>query len=493
MGEALYQVSATKLGRLFASGEVSATEIAKSVLDRIDAVDPELRAFITISSDQALQQAHRLDQRRLAGEPVGPLAGVPIALKDNLCVDGVRTTCASKMLANYTAQYDATVVQRLKDAGAIIIGKTNMDEFAMGSSGESSAFGAASNPWDTSRIPGGSSSGSAVAVAARQVPLSLGSDTGGSIRQPAALTGVVGLKPTYGSVSRYGLVAFASSLDQIGPFGRDVVDVARLFSVIAGPDPMDATSALQSSPVIDFPAEPSLKGVRFGLPREYFGSGIDPDVKVQLEAAIDQLSALGAEVEECSLPHTEYALSAYYIIAPAECSANLARFDGVRYGHRSEAFTGLTEMYGKSRSEGFGPEVKRRMLIGTYVLSSDCYEAYYKKAQQVRTLVIDDFKKVYQKFDALITPTSPITAWTMGEKADDPLAMYMADVCTIPVNLAGLPAISIPCGFAKGLPVGLQMIGKHFEDDRLLQFAWAFQSVTDHHRAEPALPMKGGR
>lgn len=493
MHDALYNLGASELNHLFVTGQVSAVEITQSILQRIESVEPQLQAFITVMAESAMDQARQLDAKRASGADLGPLAGVPIALKDNLCVDGVRTTCGSKMLENYVAQYDATVVERLREAGAIIVGKTNMDEFAMGSSGESSAFAAARNPWDTDRVPGGSSSGSAAAVAARQVPLALGTDTGGSIRQPAALTGIMGLKPTYGSVSRFGAVAFASSLDQIGPFGRDAQDVARVFAAIAGADPKDATSVARPAPTPKLPDEPTLKGVRFGLPKEYFGTGIDPAVKAQLDAAIAKVTELGAEIAECSLPHTEYALSAYYIIAPAESSANLARFDGVRYGYRTSEYTGLTDMYARTRAEGFGMEVKRRIMIGTYVLSADAYDTYFNKAQQIRTLVRQDFAQAFEQFDALITPTSPITAWRLGEKANDPISLYLADVCTIPVNLAGLPALSLPCGFAHGLPVGLQLIGKHFEDQRLLEFAWAYQQATEHHNVQPALSAKGGR
>lgn len=493
MAGATYKLSAVRLNRLFQAGELSAVEITESILHRIQTVDPQVGALLTVSAEQALDRARKLDARRKGGDTeIGPLAGVPVAVKDNMCTDGTRTTCGSKILGEYIPPYDATVVERLRASGAIIIGKTNMDEFAMGSSGENSAFHPTRNPWALDRVPGGSSSGSAAAVAAEEVPLSLGSDTGGSIRQPAALTGIVGMKPSYGYVSRYGLVAFASSLDQIGPFGRDVEDVARLFEVIAGPDRRDSTNAGMAPPTVKFGVEPSLKGVRFGVPKEYFAEGIHPEVKARVDEAIAQVVALGAEVEECSLPYTEQALSAYYIIAPAECSANLARFDGVRYGHRTKGASGLLEMYGNTRQEGFGPEVKRRIMIGTYALSSGFYDAYYMKAQQVRTLVVRDFQQAFAKYDALITPTSPIPAWKLGEKTDDPLAMYMADVCTIPVNLAGLPAISLPCGFAEGLPVGLQFIGKQFDDVRLLQFAWAYQKATRHAEARPTLA-EGGR
>ncbi|HWI51981.1 MAG TPA: Asp-tRNA(Asn)/Glu-tRNA(Gln) amidotransferase subunit GatA [Symbiobacteriaceae bacterium] len=488
MAASSYKLSATRLNRLFAAGELSAVEITEAVLQRIEKVEPKVGAFLTVTAERALERAKKLDGRRKGGDTeIGLLAGVPVAVKDNMCTEEVRTTCGSKILGSYIPPYDATVVERLRGSGAIIVGKTNMDEFAMGSSGENSAFGPVRNPWDLTRVPGGSSSGSAAAVAAEEVPLSLGSDTGGSIRQPAALCGIVGMKPTYGYVSRYGLVAFASSLDQIGPFARDVEDCARLFEVIAGPDRRDSTNANRSPHTIKFGGEPSLKGVKLGVPREYFAAGIDPEVKARLDEAISQLQALGAEVDECSLPHTEHALAAYYIIAPAEASANLARFDGVKYGHRTENAAGMLEMYGRTRAEGFGPEVKRRIMIGTYALSSGYYDAYYKKAQQIRTLVMRDFEAAYQKFDALVTPTSPIPAWGLGEKTDDPLTMYLADVCTIPVNLAGVPGISVPCGFAGGLPVGMQLIGRHFDDHKLLQYAWAYEKVTAHTHARPSL------
>ncbi len=493
MSGATHKLSATRLNRLFLAGELSAVEITEAFLQRIEEVDPKVKAYITVNAEKALDRARKLDARLGSGDTdIGPLAGVPVAVKDNMCTEGIRTTCGSRILENYVPPYDATVVERLRGSGAIILGKTNMDEFAMGSSGENSAFGPARNPWDLNKVPGGSSSGSAVAVAAEEAPVALGSDTGGSIRQPASLCGIYGMKPTYGYVSRYGLVAFASSLDQIGPFARDVEDLARLFEVIAGPDRRDSTNAGRAPQMPNFVGEPTLKGVRFGVPREYFGSGIDPEVKARVEEAIRVLEQLGADIGECSLPHTDYALSAYYIIAPAECSANLARFDGVKYGYRAEGVGSLMEMYTRTRQEGFGPEVKRRIMIGTYALSSGYYDAYYKKAQQVRTLVIRDFENVFERFDALVTPTSPITAWGLGEKTDDPLTMYMADVCTLPVNLAGLPGISMPAGLAHGLPVGVQLIGKHFDDTKLLQYAWAYQKATNHHEARPAAVNGGG-
>lgn len=492
MAGAAHLLSATRLNRLFNAGELSAVEIVEAFLNRIQKVDPKINAFITVAGEQALARAKKLDARRKGGAgELGSLAGVPIAVKDNICTDGIRTTCASRMLEEYIPPYDATVVERLQAAGAIIIGKTNMDEFAMGSSGEHSAMQPTRNPWNLEKIPGGSSSGSAAAVAAAEAPAALGSDTGGSIRQPAAMCGVVGLKPTYGLVSRHGVVAFASSLDQVGPLARNVEDCARVFEVIAGPDRRDATNAGRYPQPVKLGGEPSLKGVRLGVPREYFGSGIDPEVKACLEEAIAHLEELGASVEECSLPHTEYALSAFYIIAPAEASANLARFDGVRYGYRTPQAGTLNEMYEKTRQEGFGAEVKRRIMIGTYALSSGYYDAYYKKAQQVRTLVVRDFATAFAKYDALVTPTSPVPAWNLGEKMDDPLQMYLADVCTIPVNLAGLPAVSVPCGMAGGMPVGMQLIGKQFDDPKLLQYAWAFEKTTSYHEARPALDQGG--
>lgn len=491
MAGSTHKLSAARLNRLFLAGELSAVEIVDAFLSRIESVEPKVKAFLTVTGEQARERAKKLDARRAVGDTdLGSLAGVPVAVKDNMVTEGIRTTCGSKILGEYVPPYSATVVERLQGAGAIIIGKTNMDEFAMGSSGENSGFYPTANPWDLDRIPGGSSSGSAAAVAAEMAPLSLGSDTGGSIRQPAALTGIVGMKPTYGYVSRYGLVAFASSLDQIGPFARDVEDTAKLFQVIAGSDRRDSTNAGKTPPAMKFTGEPSLKGVKFGVPREYVGAGTDPGVMARFEEALQTLRDLGAEIEECSLPSTDYALAAYYIIAPAEASANLARFDGVKYGYRSPNASGMLEMYGKSRAEGFGPEVKRRIMIGTYALSSGYYDAYYRKAQQIRTLVLREFQEAFAKYDAILTPTSPMPAWKSGEKSD-PLTMYMADACTIPVNLAGLPGVSVPMGLVDGLPVGLQLIGKHFDDAQLLQYAWAFEKAASHHTLRPTA-LEGG-
>jgi aspartyl-tRNA(Asn)/glutamyl-tRNA(Gln) amidotransferase subunit A len=471
--------------------EVSAVELAEAYLARIEAVESKVRAFVTVTPDLARAQAEAADARRAAGED-GPLLGLPIALKDLLCTAGVRTTCASRILESFVPPFNATVVERLQAAGTVVLGKTNLDEFAMGSSTENSAFHPTHNPWDLARVPGGSSGGSAAAVAAAAAPASLGTDTGGSIRQPAALCGVVGLKPTYGRVSRFGLVAFASSLDQIGPFARTAADCALLLGAIAGHDPADATSLPE--PVPDYlaeldgsaGAEPSLQGLRVGVPREYFAAGIEPGVEAAVRAAIDRLAALGADVGEVSLPHTDYGVAVYYLVAPAEASANLARYDGVKYGYSVSAAT-LLDGYFRTRGEGFGTEVKRRIMLGTYALSAGYYDAYYRKAQQVRTLIKDDFDRAFAQYDVLVAPTSPTVAFRLGERMADPLAMYLSDICTIPVNLAGIPGLSLPCGFADDLPVGLQLIGPPLAEGRLLHVAHQYQQVTDWHRRVPAL------
>lgn len=484
------KLTATRLNRLFLAGELSAAEIVDAYLERIAALDGQIGSYLTVTAAEARERARKLDSRRQAGDrDLGPLAGVPVAIKDNISTQGIRTTCASRILENFIPPYDATVINRLQAAGAIVLGKANMDEFAMGSSTENSGFQVTRNPWDLNRVPGGSSGGPAAAVSADLCAAALGSDTGGSIRQPAALCGVVGLKPTYGAVSRYGLVAFASSLDQIGPLTKDVADAALLLSVISGYDRKDSTSHPDADKLqrVAVAGDPSLSGIRIGVPREYFGQGIEPGVREAVEKAIAHLAGLGATVDEVSLPHTDYALDAYYIVAPAEASSNLARYDGVRYGLRAEESQSLMEMYLRTRQEGFGPEVKRRIMIGTYALSSGYYDAYYKKAQQVRTLVIRDFQEAFSRFDVLVAPTSPTVAWGLGERTDDPLAMYMADVCTIPVNLAGLPGISIPCGLSQGLPVGLQLIGRHFDEATVLKVAYAFERTTQYHQARPAL------
>ena len=459
--------------------EISAVELAKSVIARTDAVEPQIRSYITETREQALAQAEAVDAKITRGEVIAPLAGIPGALKDNICTKGIKTTCASKILANFVPPYDATVVDWLAAQNAVLTGKANCDEFAMGGSTENSGFFVTHNPWDTERVPGGSSGGSASSVAAGQAIWALGSDTGGSIRQPAAYCGNVGLKPTYGRVSRYGLVAYASSLDQIGPITRDVTDSALVLNAIAGYDAKDSTSINAEAPDYTKALVQDVKGLKIGLPKEYFGAGIQPEVAAAIKKAVDQLTAMGAEVKEVSLPHTEYALPAYYLIAPAEASSNLARFDGVGFGHRALG-SDIIDMYKKTRSEGFGPEVKRRIMLGTYALSSGYYDAYYLKALQVRTLVKQDFDKAFDEVDILITPTAPTTAFKIGELSD-PLAMYLQDVCTIPINLAGLPGISIPCGFVAGLPVGMQIIGKPLAEATIIQAAYAFEQANDYH------------
>ncbi len=464
--------------------EVSPAEVLRALDARIAQVDPQIHGYLSRDFDAALKCAESADVSL-------PLGGVPIAIKDVINVTGEPCTAASKILQGYRANYDATVIRKLRAAGAIPFGRCNLDEFAMGSSTENSAFGHTRNPWDTSRIPGGSSGGSAAVVAANEAFAALGSDTGGSIRQPAALCGIVGLKPTYGRVSRFGLIAFASSLDQIGPFTKTVRDAALVLNAISGRDPQDSTSL--DEPVPDHTAllGRDLKGVRLGMPREYFIDGIDPQVDAAVRAAVRHYESLGAEIVEVSLPNTEHAVGVYYIIATAEASANLARFDGVRYGHRAADASGLLDHYGRTREEGFGPEVKRRIILGTYVLSSGYYDAFYLRAQKVRTLIRRDFSAAFEKVDALICPTSPEVAFKAGDRSDDPLKMYLADIFTIATNLAGIPGISIPCGFAdtdgKKLPIGLQLLGKPFQESQLLQIAHAYEQSTDWHKARPAL------
>lgn len=474
----LTSFSISQLLNGYRSGSFTPVDFVDAVSERIQAVECRVRGFLSYDID-ALREAARMADTSL------PLGGIPVAIKDVINVKGAPCHCASRMLEGYVAPYDATVVRRLREAGAIPFGRTNMDEFAMGSSTENSSFQTTGNPWATDRTPGGSSGGSAAVVAAREAVVSLGSDTGGSIRQPAALCGCVGLKPTYGRVSRFGLVAFASSLDQIGPFSRNVRDSALLLNAISGKDHRDSTSI--NHPVPDFTRllGQDLKGVRLGLPKEYFINGTDPKVSEAVEKAIRQCESLGAEVIEISLPHTEYAVAVYYILATAEASANLARFDGVRYGHRAEGTTGLLEHYGKTRAEGFGPEVKRRIILGTYVLSSGYYDAYYLRAQKVRTLIRQDFEKAFEKVDVIVSPTSPEPAFKLGERSDDPLRMYLADIFTIAANLAGNPGISVPCGFAESdgvrLPVGLQFLGKPFGEDELLRVAHAYEQSAGWH------------
>jgi aspartyl-tRNA(Asn)/glutamyl-tRNA(Gln) amidotransferase subunit A len=477
------------------AGELSAAELMASVIARTKAVDGRVKAFNSYDEEDALSQARASDLRRskakAAGRPPGPLEGIPIGMKDVISVAGQPLTASSRMLENFVSPYDSTVTEKLKAAGAICWGRLNLDEFAMGSSTENSAFGVTSNPWDLARVPGGSSGGSAGAVAAGEAIAALGSDTGGSIRQPAALCNVVGLKPTYGRVSRYGLIAFASSLDQIGPFARSVGDAATLLGAISGHDRRDSTSVDMDVPdfgraVADL--RKSGRTWRLGIPKEYFGEGLDPEVGSAVQAAIEEYRKLGAEIREVSLPHTKYAVGAYYIIATAECSSNLARYDGVRYGHRSKDATDALDLYFKSRAEGFGAEVKRRIILGTYVLSSGYYDAYYLRAQKVRTLIRRDFLQAYEHVDAIVTPTSPTPAFRKGEKAANPLAMYLNDVYTIGVNLAGLPGISVPCGFTKSnLPVGLQLIGQPFREAELLAIAGAYEDRNDWRTRHPAL------
>ncbi|HGY5556297.1 MAG TPA: Asp-tRNA(Asn)/Glu-tRNA(Gln) amidotransferase subunit GatA [Prochlorococcus sp.] len=462
-------------------GEVSARELIDHQLARIAAVDPSLHAYLDVTADRARADANRIDEARAAGESLPPLAGVPLAIKDNLCTKGIRTTCSSRMLENFVPPYESTVTERLWQAGAVLLGKTNLDEFAMGSSTETSAFGATSNPWDLSRVPGGSSGGSAAAVASGECMAALGSDTGGSIRQPASFCGVVGLKPTYGRVSRWGLVAFASSLDQVGPFTTNVADAAELLQVIAGPDPRDTTCLNVAVPDYCSAISEPLSGVRVGLISECFEqNGLDSQVKASVLAAAEQLQSLGADLVEVSCPRFSDGIATYYVIAPSEASANLARYDGVKYGYRAQGAKSLAAMTALSRAEGFGSEVQRRILIGTYALSAGYVDAYYKKAQQVRTLIRRDFEAAFKTVDVLLTPTSPTTAFSVGAHADDPLAMYLADLLTIPANLAGLPAISLPCGFDHaGLPIGVQLITNVLEESRLLQVAFHYEQAAD--------------
>jgi len=465
--------------------DISSVELTDAYLGRIDAVEPAVHAYLNVTRDLALSMAAEADRRRAEGED-GPLLGIPVALKDLLATEGLETTAGSRMLQGYRPPYSATVVERLRDAGAVFLGKTNMDEFAMGSSNEYSAYGPVYNPWDTTRVPGGSSGGSAAAVAADEAAIALGSDTGGSIRQPGSLCGVVGFKPTYGRVSRYGLIAFASSLDQIGPLTKDVTDAATMLGTIAGPDPRDSTTV--PAPVPDYLAtlKDGVKGLRLGVPREYFVQGMEPGVERAVRGAIAALEGLGATVGEVSLPSTEHALATYYIIAPAEASANLARFDGIKYGYSAPAET-MWQAYGETRDGGFGPEVKRRIMIGAYALSSTYYDAYYVKAQRIRTMVKDDFDRVFRDYDAIVAPTSPTVAFALGQKMGDPVQMYLADVCTLPVNIAGLPGVSVPCGLSEGLPVGLQIITPSFTEDLLLRIAYAYEQSGHYARQRPVI------
>jgi aspartyl-tRNA(Asn)/glutamyl-tRNA(Gln) amidotransferase subunit A len=482
MSTPLHSLTLAELSRRLAAKEVSSEEVTRAFIERARAVEPQVGAFLHRDEEDALAQARAADQRRATGPARGPLDGVPIGIKDVIAVRGQPLTCASKMLKKFVSPYDATVIERLRAAGAVLWGRLNMDEFAMGSSTENSAYQTTANPWDLARIPGGSSGGSAAAVAAGAAPAALGSDTGGSIRQPASLCGIVGLKPTYGVVSRYGLVAFASSLDQIGPMTRTTEDAALLLQSFAGHDPRDSTSLKQ--PVPDYAAAVAAppKPWKIGVPRDFFGAGLDPEVRASIEAAIKFYEGRGCQIVDIKLPHAELGLPVYYIIATAEASSNLARYDGVRYTHRSARTTDMLDMYFKSRAEGFGPEVKRRIILGTYVLSSGYYDAYYLRAQKVRTLIRRDFEDAFRQVDAIITPTAPTAAFKRGEKTDDPLAMYLSDIYTISVNLAGLPGLSLPCGFTSNhLPIGLQLIGRPFAEADLLTMGRLFETAHDYH------------
>ncbi len=474
----LWQMTASELSDLIHSGAASCREVADAFLGRAEAVDADVRAFVTLTPEVALRQAQIWDDARARGDELPPLAGIPLALKDNFCTEGIQTTCSSRILGSWKPPYDATATRLAREAGCVLIGKTNLDEFAMGSSTENSGLFVTRNPWDLERVPGGSSGGSAAAVAARMACLGAGSDTGGSIRQPAALCGVVGLKPTYGRVSRYGLVAFASSLDQIGPFARTVEDSAMLLQAFAQHDPLDSTSVPIDAPDYRAALNGDIRGLRVGVPKEYFADGVHPEIKASVHRALRVFEDLGATVGETSTPHADYGLAVYYIIAPAEASSNLARYDGVRYGYRDRAATDVIGMFEATRDAGFGQEVKHRILLGTYALCAGYYDAYYDKALRVRTLVKQDFERCWQDFDVLVTPTSPEVAFKIGDKAGDPMAMKLSDICTIPVNIAGNCAISLPCGFQDGLPIGLQIIGPAFEEARILRAAHAYEQAA---------------
>ena len=480
----MHTKSIAELSRGLKDKKFSSEELTKTFIDRIGKFDGELNSFITLNTQAALESARAADKMIASGKAV-PLTGIPIAQKDIFCTEGLKTTCASKMLDNFVAPYNATTVQRFMDAGTVMLGKTNMDEFAMGSSNETSFYGPVKNPWDTNTVPGGSSGGSAAAVAARITPFATGTDTGGSIRQPAALCGITGLKPTYGRVSRYGMIAFASSLDQGGPMTQTAEDAAIVMNIMAGFDERDSTSV--NKPVPDYTAslEQSVAGLKIGLPKEYFGEGLDPAMGDAIHAAIREYEKMGAKVQEISLPNTHFAVPAYYVIAPAECSSNLSRFDGVRFGYRCSDPQDLLDLYKRSRGEGFGPEVKRRIMVGTYALSAGYYDAYYLKAQKIRQLISNDFKQAFANVDVIMGPTSPDVAFNIGARSEDPITMYLSDIYTIAVNLAGIPGISIPAGFVNNLPVGLQIIGNYFEEARLLNVAHQYQKVTDWHTRIP--------
>jgi aspartyl/glutamyl-tRNA(Asn/Gln) amidotransferase, A subunit len=482
----LYELTLHELQEMLARRDISSKEIVQSIFNRIHSVEDKVKSFITLTEESALQKAGEIDS---AGTYQG-IAGIPLGLKDIFCTRGVKTTCGSRILENFVPAYESTASARLHKEQGILVGKLNMDEFAMGSSTENSAFFATCNPWDLTRVPGGSSGGSAAAVAADEVPFALGTDTGGSIRQPASYCGVVGMKPTYGRVSRWGVIAFASSLDQVGVFSKDVRDNAQVMSIIAGHDPMDSTSANLEVPDYTSFLDGEVKGLKIAFPREYFGPGIEPAIRACIKSALLKFEELGAVVEEVSLPHSQYALPAYYLVAPAEASANLARFDGVRYGYRDFEAENVVSMFSATRAQGFGDEVKRRIMLGTYALSSGYYDAYYLKALKVRRLIADDFARVFANYDLVAAPTTPTTAFKIGEQSGDPLTIYMNDILTVPVNMAGLPGISIPCGLDRGMPVGMQLIGKAFDEATLYKAAYAFEQNTDYHTMKPDLGVK---
>jgi aspartyl-tRNA(Asn)/glutamyl-tRNA(Gln) amidotransferase subunit A len=483
----LHQLTISQAYQLLKEKKVSSVELTKATLARLSKVEDKVNACVTISEDAALEQAKEAD-KAISNGKIKPLTGIPVLIKDNMCTKGIKTTCSSKILENFIPPYDATVIEKVKADKAVILGKTNLDEFAMGSSTENSAFFPTRNPWDLDRVPGGSSGGSAVAVATDESIYALGSDTGGSIRQPAGFCSVVGFKPTYGRVSRFGLVAFASSLDQIGPITKNVADSALVLNVIAGHDPRDSTSAPHPVPDYTKALIPELKNMRLGIPKEYFVEGMQNEVRASTEAAINKLKELGAQVDwDASLPHTKHALAVYYILAPSEASANLARYDGVKYGFSYQDTNNMWEAMEKTKQFGFGSEVKRRIMLGTYALSAGYYDAYYLKAQKVRTLIRREFDQAFEKYDALITPTSPTVPFKIGEKVDDPMQMYLSDVCTLPINIAGLPAVSIPAGFANGLPIGMQIIGKPFDEETILRIAFAYEQATEWHKKKPPI------
>lgn len=483
----LYNFPIHALQKMLAHGDISSVELTSAVFDRIDQVEEQIGAYITLNRENAQKEAKRADEM-IAASQGGALCGIPLSIKDVICTKGLKTTAGSKILEPFIPPYDATVITKLKEQGAVILGKVNMDEFAMGSSNENSAYGIPKNPWKTTHICGGSSGGSAASVAASECIASLGSDTGGSVRQPASHCGVVGLKPTYGRISRFGLLAYASSLDQIGPLTKDVRDSALMLNAVAGYDPKDSTSINREVPDYTAALTEGMQGIKIGIPKEYFSEGLDPEVKAAVENGIKLLQEAGAEVVDISLPHTEYGVAAYYIIAPAEASSNLARYDGVKYGFREKESDTLIDMYRKTRSQGFGDEVKRRIIIGTYALSSGYYDAYYKKASQVRTLIVDDYRKAFSQCDLLVSPVTPTPAWKLGEKVDDPLSMYLSDVLTISTNLAGLPGISVPCGFSsQGLPIGFQIQASHFEEEKIFKAAYNLEQLLDLHPKYPTL------